>query len=144
MESVSPDRGETRGRRSSSRQGQLRAAETWAGRNRELLPEMPLEGGFGQLPAIPAVQTPSMEQLPGLLSHPAEPLPSKPQGPWHESPAAKPPATETVLCPACPSVPGPGSFGSLGRSNVGFLFFSPPAHAAAAVVWKLSGNGAFS
>jgi len=52
MGSVSRDREEMWGWRNNCWQGQLWAAETWAGSERELLPEMPWEGGFRHLHAI--------------------------------------------------------------------------------------------
>ena len=53
VRSVNMDREEMRGQRNSSGQGHLQAAETWAGRERDLLPETPWEGRFGHVFAIP-------------------------------------------------------------------------------------------
>ena len=64
---MSTEREETWGQRNSSRQGQLQAAETWAGRDRQLLPERLWEGGFAQFPAIPCSAFPR--------ASPSSPLP---------------------------------------------------------------------
>jgi len=69
---VCPDREEKLRQRNSSQQGELQAAEPWAGRERNLLPEMQWEGGFGCLLPSCAVQATSLEHPHVLLSHPAE------------------------------------------------------------------------
>ena len=78
MGSVSTDREEAWGQGNASWQGQLQAAETWAGGERELLPSRSWEGDSGTSLLSLAVQMPSAEQAPGLLSHPAKFLPSRP------------------------------------------------------------------
>ena len=56
----------------------FQAAETWAGGERELLSSRSWEGDSGTSLLSLAVQMPSAEQPPGLLSHPAQLLPSRP------------------------------------------------------------------
>ena len=66
MGTVRTDREEMWGQRNSSWQGQLQAAETWAGSERELLPETPLEEGFRHLFISPQGQ--EMQSMSHLFS----------------------------------------------------------------------------
>ena len=66
MGTVRTDREEMWGQRNSSWQGQLQAAETSAGSERELLPETPLEEGFRHLFISPQGQ--EMQSMSHLFS----------------------------------------------------------------------------
>jgi len=72
MGSVSIDREKTQGHRNSSHKGQRQAAETWAGSERELLPEMSWEWGFKHLPPILCSADTFPNTTPGLLCYPPE------------------------------------------------------------------------
>lgn len=90
-------------------------------------------GDLGASLTSPAVQIPSLEQPPGLFSHPAQPLPSRP---WGTFPAASPLKRRNY------QITNHLSFSdSISSIAVEFLHFSPPVPVPVTVITGLAGMG---